>query len=247
MHSTLKLKTLAHEWHDCQRCKLAKDRPRAEIVFGVGSRHARFLLIYDAPSEGDAALATPFSDTPGQVLLDLLKGAEIHPREIYCTPLVGCRPVTLLPATANAPARLTSRTPEKEEIAACFPRIHQLIYRIDPCVIFAMGELTYKTLVRGKDRDNHNTVEQAVSASELFRTRLPGRWMPELHYDVIPLLPMKKLIDVPSLAEHGPLATNVLHLNRGKIYADFIERTGGRDTRAAGFDLEQTEGPPSEG
>lgn len=220
---------LRKDWHGCQRCGLSKLRSGPGIVFGVGPARPRYLLIYDAPTEADVAAKLPMAGEEGDLLVSLLNEAGIEVSEIACTPLVGCRATTVLPATDTEPERTVDRAPSAEEYAACAPRVTELIYRLDPKLIFTMGPAAYLKMVRGPDRETANTVEQA--AGRLFRTRIAGRYYEELTYDVIPLLSMQQIYAKPSHAAHGPMATTIKFLTKGKKYVEFVEG-GSRRTEA---------------
>lgn len=228
------LKVLAERWQGCQRCKLGKERERQEIVFGLGKPTAKYLLIYDTPTEIDVHAALPMAGSEGDLLAALVEQARIKLEDVYCTPLLGCRPTVLLPETGSEPARLVDRAPVAEELNACAPRWKELIYRLDPLVIFTLGADPFAQLVRGPDRGKYKALEKAIG--ELFITRVPGRWIPEVTYDVIPLMSMKQIMAKPSHAAHGPLATTARHLHKGRAYAEFLIKTGVRDAAAAGFE-----------
>jgi uracil-DNA glycosylase family 4 len=230
------LKTLAQEWHGCQRCSLGSEREGMKIVFGDGARRAKFLLLYDVPTAHDAALGAPMSGREGEVLLELLEHAGIAIHDVYCTPLLGCRPVLLLPETADQQAQIADRAPAKEELAACSPRVQEIIYRVDPLVIFTLGDLAWKALVKPKGRGQHTSLDKALGY--IFSTTVPGRWIKEVPYSVVPLLSMKQVISQPSYASHGPLHTTARHLHKGRVYAEFLEKAGQRDAKAAGYESE---------
>lgn len=230
------LKTLAQEWHGCRRCSLGSEREGTKIVFGDGARRAKFLLLYDVPTAHDAALGAPMSGREGEVLLDLLQHAGILVQDVYCTPLLGCRPVLFLPETADQQAQIADRAPVKEEIVACSPRVQEIIYRVDPLVIFTLGDLPWKALVTPKLRGPHTSLDKALG--NLFTTTVPGRWIKSVTYSVVPLLSMKQVIAQPSYASHGTLHTTARHLHKGRVYAEFLEKAGQRDAIAGGYEPE---------
>lgn len=224
------LNVLADAWHGCQRCGLGKARSGLRIVFGFGQPTAKYLLVYESPTETDASSGLPMVGQEGDLLVDLLGRANIPPAEVYCTPLVGCRPTVVLPATEYEVSRVADREPSAEEFKACAPRLKEIIYRLDPLIIFTLGPGPFSQLVRGPDRRN-TSYEKALG--DLFTTRVPGRWLPEVRYDVIPLMSMHQIMQKPSTAAHGPRATTAEHLTKGRAYASFLETTGKRDARAA--------------
>ena len=227
----LDLAELKKDWHGCARCGLGKQRSGPRIVFGLGPDRPRYLLVYDTPTEADVDAALPMAGQEGDLLVSLLTEAGIDIGEVFCAPLVGCRPTTLLPATDTEPERIVDRAPTAEEYAACAPRVEELIYRLDPALIFSMGPNTYLKLVRGPDRETYTTVEKA--AGKLFKTRIAGRYLDQLIYDIIPLLSMQQIFQKPSHAAHGPMATTIKYLVKGKQYVEFIERRTQEDARAS--------------
>jgi uracil-DNA glycosylase family 4 len=232
-----RLKALSEQWTGCKKCELHNDRPSEKIVFGLGKSTAKYLLLFDTPTENDAYNALPMSGSEGDLLVELLEKAGMSLEEVYCTPLVACRPVVFLPETVDQKARVLDRAPNAEELLACSPRIREIIYQIDPLVIFTMGDVTWKAMVRAKDRGTSKSLDKAIG--DLFLTRLPGRWVPEITYDVIPLMSMRQIVAQPSFAAHGPLSTTARHLHKGRVYAEFIEKTGQRDSGLAGFKPEE--------
>src|SRR4051812_36654498 len=103
------LKVLAEDWQGCQRCGLGKERAGPKIVFGIGKSTAKYLLIYDTPSESDASLGVAMTSREGDLLAALLEKAGIALPEVYATPLVGCRPTIFTEATTDRSARLADR------------------------------------------------------------------------------------------------------------------------------------------
>lgn len=232
------LKVLADAWQGCTRCGLGEERPRHEIVFGAGRRSAKYLLVYDTPTANDVEQAGPMSGKEGDELVNLLEEAGIALRDVYCTPIVGCRPLTFVPETELLEAHVLDRAPNKKEVTACYPRVQEIIYRVDPLVIFTLGVVAWKVLVKPHDRGRFTSLDKAVG--ELFTTRISGRWLPEVPYDVISLLSIQQILSQPSYAAHGPRATTARYLHKGRHYAEYVEQTGKRDRRAAGFDDQES-------
>lgn len=219
------LKVLQRDWDGCQRCGLGQERQGRSVVFGWGNKDAKFLLLYEKPSE---------SETDDFALMSfLLSEAKIDVDDTYLTPLVGCRPTMFVPETEGSEAQLRDREPAKEELKACRPRVQELLYRVDPRLIFTFGSLAYTQLVKKADRGIYTSLDKAIG--EMFVARMPGRMAPEVTYDVIPLLSMKAIMASPSSAAHGPLATTIAALHKGNIYASFLHRADKRDAEALGF------------
>jgi uracil-DNA glycosylase family 4 len=236
MKKSLSLRVLADHWHGCTRCKLSEDRQNPAIVFGYGSRRAKYLFIYDTPSAGDAEMGHPMTGREGDLFVDLLKAAKISMDEIYVTPMVGCWPARLLPDTADKPAHWIDRDPEKEELIGCLPRVEEIIYRIDPLLIFTMGMLPWRTLCH----PSKASLEKAVG--DRYTAHIRGRHLPQVPYDVIPLLSIRAMVASPSYAHHGPLASTARHIMRGATHAAFLDETRKRDALAAGYGEAQASG-----
>ncbi len=228
---SLDLNELNLEWRRCTRCGLSKERPDRDIVFGAGNPKADFLFIYDVPTAHDVQAQTPTMGDEGELLASILSLAKIEPREVYRMPLLGCRPTIVLPAIDGAAPRIENRAPTSEELGACAPRVAEIIYRVDPLLIFALGDVAFKTLVRAKDRGTFTTLDKAVG--ELFPTYVKGRFFTEIRYDVMPLMSMQQIMAAPSTAPHGPHATTVDQLHKGATYVRFAKAARERDAKAA--------------
>lgn len=222
MDAKVHLKRLRESWTNCTRCPLEQGRCKRPIVFGAGSSTADFLFIYDTPTEQDADTSSPMSGDHGDLLVDLMETAGIKNTVSYCTPLLGCRPTILLHATDTDPERIADRAPSKEELEACRPRVDELIYRIDPRLIFTLGDLPWKALVKAKDRGTDTTLDKAVGKIQL--TRVQGK-ICVVDYPVIPLLSMKQILASPGSAKHGPLATTIKYLTQGLRHVDYVKNS----------------------
>lgn len=208
-----KLQVLHSEWINCTRCALGESRG-THAVFGSGNPGAEILVVVDAPDEESLAEGT-IAGREAEVLRELLEHSGLGSGRAFVTPIVGCRPYIILPATESEPERIQDRAPAKEELLACYPRITSLIYTIDPLVIVAMGEAAWKSLVRGKDRGKANTLLDA--AGSLYETRVQGQ-VHELRYPVLATLSPKQILDNPSSAAHGPIITTLQALKRLNTY-----------------------------
>ncbi len=236
MHSEVILNELHQFWHGCQRCPLGKERPTDYIVLGTGNPRASYLFVYEAPTESDVYNASPMNGKEGALLSDLLQKADFPTDDVFCTPINSCRPIRVQPATADRPERIIDREATKEERAACWPRLEQIIYAVDPLLIFTFGTVAWKALVDNADRGLSTTLDKAVG--KLFLTRIRGRFLKEITYDVIPLLSPQQIIATPSSAPHGSMSTTKDFLIQGRVYVDFLQKTGKRDAEAAGFKAE---------
>ena len=132
------LDELREAWSVCENCQLCQSRKNT--VFGEGPADARIMLIGEAPNKEEDESGQPFDGDAGDLLNMLLDGAEIARNSIYLTTLVSCKP----PET---------RQPLRDEKAACWVRLAQQIYIVDPLVIVPVGKEALQTLVHGRSLD----------------------------------------------------------------------------------------------
>ncbi len=227
MDAEKNLGTLAQEWADCSKCELAGIRPPdGKVVIHGGDAPADYLFIYDAPEKQDVLDGYPFQDSLGALLLGLILRAAFPRGSFAYAPLVGCWPYTVLPIIGDMKKeQVKDRDPSVDEVEACYPRISQIIYNIDPRVIFAVGPASWKALVRPKDRNGKTTLTDA--AGELFSTYVPGKLRP-IRYPVMPLLSPKQIMANPSSAEHGPIAVTLEAMLRAMTYVSLLQKEDAR-------------------
>lgn len=222
MDAQKKLRVLRDKWVGCTKCSLSKLRSNASIVFGNGPYNADFLLLMDAPTIDDVEQGVLLCGEVGQLVSDMLEKADIDPiKEVFQTSLVGCRPFSVIPATEDTPERQQDRGPDKSEIDTCWPRIQEIIYLVDPRIIIAMGDEAWKALVTTKSRGPHTTISSA--AGELFDTWIPGR-LRQVRYPVLATLAPKHLIQNPSVAAHGPIATTIEAFMKASRYVNLLKK-----------------------
>jgi len=229
MDQRKRLIQLRDEWLHCKKCGLHKNRGKSPIVFGAGNPEATYFFLYEAPSEADEAVSSPLQGESGVMFSDLMQGAGIDKKDCYATPVVACRPQVLLPGTADNPERWATRAAQKEEVETCSDRVRQLIYAVDPVIVFTMGDLAWKHLVRPKDRGIVTRLEVAVG--DIFLTRMPGIYHHEITYPVIPLLSMEHLLKNPSVATTGPITITTAHLIKGRRHATYLKTQSAKDAK----------------
>ena len=222
MNNKAALIQVKREWDGCKRCALADIRgPDHHVVFGWGKIPADYLFVYDAPSEEEAAAGVPLIGRYGELLETILEDAEFQKDTWAITPMVGCRPYVVLPATEDTEEQVRERDPNEDELDICSPRLEAVIYHVDPRAIITVGEVSWKRLVRPKDRGDHHTLDAA--AGNLFVTHVMGV-REKVTYPVIPILPPKKIIANPSSAKHGPVATTIAALQRVRYFVNQIKK-----------------------
>lgn len=186
-----KLKQLYDQWYGCQRCQLhafrqdGEGKPYGDIVFGEGNPDSKIMIIGEAPGAEEDATGVPFVGQAGQLLNQILASTSDNPEiqalykwynsvrhttdnqkvfhsavvewrtnEFFITNIVACRPPD-------------NRTPTNPESKACWDRLLNLIYIVDPWVIIVAGKAAAETVVRKK-------IEITKKRGELFDVEFPG-------------------------------------------------------------------------
>jgi uracil-DNA glycosylase family 4 len=181
-------------WKGCLACPLSTTR--TNVVFGTGNPDAKLLFIGEGPGEEEDSSGEPFCGVSGQLLRSLLQNAGIRWDDIYVTNLVGCRPTD---------DKGKNRDPSVLERDACMPRLHQIIYIVDPWIVVPVGKTSLKALARGRDwaiTEHRGVVFSSPDVSVKLTgdrngVEVPGHIFPRkdtekrevhLEYDMIPIL-----------------------------------------------------------
>jgi len=189
-----KLFHLYEQWKHCDSCPISQ--VRNNIVFGMGNADARIMFIGEAPGEEEDKQGEPFCGASGQLFRALLEQARISWKDIYVTNVISCRPVD-----ENG----KNRDPSIAERNACLPRVHEIIYIVDPWFIVPVGKIALKALAKGRDwgiLEHRSRVFSAPHASARLvgdrnSAEIQGRVFPRkdtekrvvnLEYDLIPIL-----------------------------------------------------------
>jgi uracil-DNA glycosylase family 4 len=186
-------------WSTCTKCDLHNFRPQKDfIVYGDGNPDSKVLIVGEAPGEDEEDCGIPFVGKSGKLLnqilaacsddtgiQDLVKWYAKAPRskeneakfhdavnewrshEFFITNVVACRPPE-------------NRTPTPHEIETCWPRVWDIIYTLDPWVIFAVGKTALQALLRKKQ------VEITKYRGQVFDAEYEGR-IGKMKYTVIPV------------------------------------------------------------
>ncbi|MBV8047651.1 MAG: uracil-DNA glycosylase [Paludibacterium sp.] len=118
----------------CEGCRLCTTRTQA--VFGRGNRHARWLIVGEAPGEQEDRQGLPFVGRAGKLLDNLLAAAGLSPQDdVFIANVLKCRPPG-------------NRNPAGDEIAACQNYLLQQIAHIQPDIIVALGRFAAQTLLQ---------------------------------------------------------------------------------------------------
>lgn len=121
----------------CTSCALCKSRK--QTVFGVGERHAQWMLIGEAPGAEEDARGEPFVGQAGKLLDNMLAAVGLSRAgagadAVYIANVLKCRPPG-------------NRNPEPEEVAQCEPFLRRQIALVQPRLIVVMGRFAAQALL----------------------------------------------------------------------------------------------------
>ena len=118
----------------CRACALCEGRQQA--VFGVGDEHPQWLFIGEGPGADEDRQGEPFVGQAGRLLDAMLAALGLNRRhKVYIANTVKCRPPG-------------NRTPEAEELAACWPYLARQIALLQPRLMVALGKPAAQTLLQ---------------------------------------------------------------------------------------------------
>ncbi|MDG1891261.1 MAG: uracil-DNA glycosylase family protein [Verrucomicrobiota bacterium] len=121
----------------CVRCThLAQSR--TQVVFGVGSVHAKLMFVGEAPGLDEDRQGEPFVGKAGEMLTRILEAMGLTREAVYIANVLKCRPDTPGNSFGN-------RQPSPMEMQSCWPYLMDQIKLIRPSVMVALGG----TAVRG--------------------------------------------------------------------------------------------------
>ena len=75
---------------DCKKCKLCMNR--TNVVFGVGNKNAKIMMIGEGPGADEDMRGKPFVGKAGQLMNKAFQALEINRENIYMANVVKCRP-----------------------------------------------------------------------------------------------------------------------------------------------------------
>ncbi len=119
----------------CTACGL--DKTRTQTVFGVGDRHAKLMIIGEAPGFHEDQQGEPFVGRAGQLLNAMLESIGFHRNTVYIANILKCRPPN-------------NRDPMPEEVALCTPFLAKQIALINPTLLLAVGRIAAQFLLNCK-------------------------------------------------------------------------------------------------
>jgi len=117
----------------CRACRLCERRKQA--VLGVGDLQPDWLMVGEGPGAEEDERGEPFVGQAGKLLDNMLAAVGMaRGRGVYIANTVKCRPPG-------------NRTPEADEMAACFPYLERQIELLRPQLIVALGRPAAQTLL----------------------------------------------------------------------------------------------------
>lgn len=199
----LSINSLRKEWANCGKCALCDSRTK--LVFGEGNPEADVLLVGTAPGEHEDRSGRPFVGDSGCVLSEFLDALKLDRKlDMYITNVVCCRPT--LEVERRGEMVLENRDPNKVEREACWPRLWETIYRIDPLLIVTMGKIA-TSMIAG-------TTKPITPLRGRIQTAIiQGKYV-LLKYPVMPMFHPSFLLRNPSRADEGAWD------NTGKDFAE---------------------------
>ena len=124
----------------CSRCSLCVHDNKP--VLYRGSKHARIMLVGEAPGAKEDECGRPFSGPAGQLLDRIFHAIDFDTdRDLFITNVVFCRPV------AQRYTGKQNYTPKQDQISRCMPFTDKLIELVDPDIIIACGGPAMKNLM----------------------------------------------------------------------------------------------------
>jgi DNA polymerase len=128
---------LAAEAAGCRACPLGETRRQA--VFGVGHRHAEWMLVGEAPGAEEDTRGEPFVGQAGKLLDNMLASIGLTregetPQSVFIANVLKCRPPG-------------NRNPEPAEVAQCQPFLRRQVELVDPKLVVVMGRFAAQALL----------------------------------------------------------------------------------------------------
>ena len=123
---------LAAEVAACTACALHATRSRT--VFGVGDRHAEWLVVGEAPGAEEDRQGEPFVGRAGGLLNAMLLAIGLRREQVYIANILKSRPPN-------------NRDPRPEEVASCLPFLQRQIALLRPRIILVVGRIAAQNLL----------------------------------------------------------------------------------------------------
>ncbi|MGZ8253280.1 MAG: uracil-DNA glycosylase [Burkholderiaceae bacterium] len=129
--------TLGAEIAQCRSCPLGDQRKQS--VFGVGYRHAEWMLVGEAPGAEEDVRGEPFVGQAGKLLDNMLASIGLTregetAQSVFIANVLKCRPPG-------------NRNPEPAEVAQCEPFLRRQVELIEPRLVLVMGRFAAQALL----------------------------------------------------------------------------------------------------
>ncbi|OAI19903.1 uracil-DNA glycosylase [Methylomonas koyamae] len=151
-------KDLQHQVAICRACSLCETR--TQTVFGVGNKHADWLLIGEAPGRDEDLQGEPFVGRAGQLLNEMIRAIGLRREQVYIANMLKCRPPN-------------NRDPQAGEVDACHGFLKRQIELIQPKLILAVGRIAAQNLLK---------TQQPLSRLRGIRHELEGVPLTVVHH-----------------------------------------------------------------
>lgn len=126
------MEELRRTCQDCKKCSLGATR--TNLVFGVGSEHARLMFVGEGPGEQEDLQGIPFVGRAGRLLDEMLAMFDLSRENVYIANIVKCRPPK-------------NRDPLPDEQDACYPWLERQIGLIRPRLLVCLGRIAAMRLI----------------------------------------------------------------------------------------------------
>ena len=117
---------------DCKKCKLCMNR--TNVVFGVGNKNAKIMMIGEGPGADEDMQGKPFVGKAGQLMDKAFQALEISRENIYIANVVKCRPPQ-------------NRVPERDEAEACLNYLRNQVILVKPKIIVLLSSTALKNIL----------------------------------------------------------------------------------------------------
>lgn len=131
-----------NKWKSCEKCELCHGRKN--VVFARGKLPCDLLFIGEAPGKSEDMLGKPFIGPAGHLIDDII--LQVVPQELRVafTNLVSCIPLE------NEGEEKGNKLgqPPKAAIAACAPRLREMVTMAKPRAIVCVGKLASEYVLK---------------------------------------------------------------------------------------------------
>ncbi len=124
---------LARRVSTCTACALHEGR--TNTVFGVGDRHADWMVIGEAPGSEEDRQGEPFVGRAGRLLNAMLEAVGLSRGQVYIANTLKCRPPG-------------NRDPRPEEMSCCRGFLARQIELVRPRLILSVGRISAQSLLQ---------------------------------------------------------------------------------------------------